>query len=173
LRKHADFLRDFRGDSVHPLMIMQELGLLQDFLQLPHSQIRAFAAEIGEHYVRIADFAHVPVPCKFVALMPQWDFLNFLADKSRRLLRPFGYPAIDRGDGAARNRGPRHRSECARRRGLLEIEADLVVGCDGRTSTVRMASGLAVQDMVTHRRAVVPPLEKVRRSCAGARAAGS
>src|ERR1700686_1309870 len=86
LEKHADFLRDFRGDTVHPstLMIMQELGLIEDFLTLPHSEIRAFSAEIGGTCVKIADFAHVPTPYKFVALMPQWDFLNFLADKGRR-----------------------------------------------------------------------------------------
>src|ERR1700730_2105515 len=86
LEKHADFLRDFRGDTVHPstLKIMQELGLIDDFLKLPHSEIRAFAAEIGDARVKIADFAKVVTPFKFVALMPQWDFLNFLAERSRR-----------------------------------------------------------------------------------------
>src|SRR5258707_8452922 len=86
LEKHADFLRDFRGDTVHPstLMIMQELGMIEDFLKLPHSEIRALSAEIGGTAVKIADFARIPAPCKFVALMPQWDFLNFLADKGRR-----------------------------------------------------------------------------------------
>ena len=86
LEKHADFLRDFRGDTVHPstLMTMQELGLIKDFLKLPHSEIRALSAEIGDTSLRIADFAYVPTPCKFVALMPQWDFLNFLAAKGRR-----------------------------------------------------------------------------------------
>jgi 2-polyprenyl-6-methoxyphenol hydroxylase-like FAD-dependent oxidoreductase len=86
LEKHADFLRDFRGDTVHPstLMIMHELGLIDDFLKLPHSEIRALSAEIGDTSLKIADFAYVPAPCKFVALMPQWDFLNFLADKGRR-----------------------------------------------------------------------------------------
>src|SRR5580693_7385422 len=86
LEKHADFLRDFRGDTVHPstLMIMQELGLIDAFLKLPHSEIRALAAEIGGTSVKIADFAHISAPCKFVALMPQWDFLNFLADQGGR-----------------------------------------------------------------------------------------
>src|ERR1700691_2016843 len=85
LEKHADFLRDFRGDTVHPstLMIMQELGLIEDFLKLPHSEIRALAAEIGDTRIKVADFARISAPCKFIALMPQWDFLNFLADKSR------------------------------------------------------------------------------------------
>src|ERR1700756_4336835 len=86
LEKHADFLRDFRGDTVHPstLLIMQELGLIEDFLQLPHSKIRALSVEIGDTQIKVADFAHVSTPCQFIALMPQWDFLNFLADKSRR-----------------------------------------------------------------------------------------
>src|SRR5258708_31486073 len=86
LEKHADFLRDFRGDTVHPstLMIMQELGLIDAFLKLPHSEIRALGAEIGGARVKIADFAHISAPCKFVALMPQWDFLNFLANPGRR-----------------------------------------------------------------------------------------
>src|ERR1700691_4932155 len=85
LEKHADFLRDFRGDTVHPstLMIMHELGLIDDFLKLPHSEIRALSAEIGDTRVKVADFAYVPAPCTFIALMPQWDFLNFLADKGR------------------------------------------------------------------------------------------
>src|SRR5258708_1684628 len=81
-----NFLRDFRGDTVHPstLMIMQELGLIDAFLKLPHSEIRALGAEIGGASVKIADFAHISAPCKFVALMPQWDFLNFLANQGRR-----------------------------------------------------------------------------------------
>src|ERR1700733_10658936 len=90
LEKDAGFLSDFRGDNEHPstLMIMQELGLLDYFLKLPHSKTRALAAESGNTCVKVADFAHIPGPCKFVALMPQWDFLNFLADKGRR------YPAL-------------------------------------------------------------------------------
>src|ERR1700685_4484679 len=79
LEKHADFLRDFRGDTVHPstLMIMKELGLVEDFLKLPHSEIRALSAEIGDSRIKVADFSRISAPCKFVALMPQWDFLNF------------------------------------------------------------------------------------------------
>src|SRR5271155_4596758 len=86
LEKHADFLRDFRGDTVHPstLMIMKELGLIEDFLTLPHSKIRELSAEIGDTRVKVADFSRISAPCRFVALMPQWDFLNFLADKGKR-----------------------------------------------------------------------------------------
>jgi 2-polyprenyl-6-methoxyphenol hydroxylase-like FAD-dependent oxidoreductase len=148
LEKHADFLRDFRGDTVHPstLLIMQELGLMEDFLKLPHSEIRALSLEIGNTQIKIADFAHVPAPCKFIALMPQWDFLNFLADKSRR------FPALkimmsaqvtDLIEDADRVVGVK----VATQDGPLEVRANLVVGCDGRASTVRAASGLAVRDL--------------------------
>jgi 2-polyprenyl-6-methoxyphenol hydroxylase-like FAD-dependent oxidoreductase len=148
LEKHADFLRDFRGDTVHPstLLIMQELGLIEDFLKLPHSKIRSLSVEIEDTRLKVADFAHVPVPCKFIALMPQWDFLKFLADKSRR------FPALkvmmsaqvtDLIETAGRVVGVK----AATQDGPLEVRANLVVGCDGRTSTVRAASGLAVRDL--------------------------
>jgi 2-polyprenyl-6-methoxyphenol hydroxylase-like FAD-dependent oxidoreductase len=148
LEKHADFLRDFRGDTVHPstLMTMQELGLIEDFLKLPHSEIRALSAEIGDTSVKIADFAYVPTPCKFVALMPQWDFLNFLADKGRR------FPALKVMMSAQVTSliEDAHRVvgvKVTTPGGPLEVRADLVVGCDGRDSTVRAASGLVVQDL--------------------------
>src|ERR1700691_4110389 len=87
LEKHKDFLRDFRGDTVHPstLSVMDELGLLDDFLKLPHQEITQAEAKIGGRFYRVADLSHLPVKCKFVALMPQWDFLNFLADKGKSL----------------------------------------------------------------------------------------
>src|SRR5215510_9206582 len=86
LEKHADFLRDFRGDTIHPstLEIMGELGLLDGLLRLPHQEVRALHGQIGETTVRIADFTHVPARCRFVAMMPQWDFLDFLAREARR-----------------------------------------------------------------------------------------
>jgi 2-polyprenyl-6-methoxyphenol hydroxylase-like FAD-dependent oxidoreductase len=146
LEKHADFLRDFRGDTVHPstLMIMQELGLLQEFLKLPHSKIPAFALEIGGTRLKIADFARVPTPCKFIALMPQWDFLDFLASKGRR------FPALrvmmsTQVTGLVEKAGRVTGVNAETPAGPLEIQADLVVGCDGRTSTVRAASGLVVE----------------------------
>ena len=148
LEKHADFLRDFRGDTVHPstLMIMQELGLIDDFLELPHSEIRAFAAEIGETRVKIADFARVATPFKFVALMPQWDFLNFLAEKARR------FPALKvvmsaQVTSLVETAGRVVGVKATTPDGPLEVRATLVVGCDGRSSTVRAASGLVVQDL--------------------------
>jgi len=148
LEKHADFLRDFRGDTVHPstLLIMQELGLMEDFLKLPHSEIRTLLLEIGDTQVKIADFARVPVPCKFIALMPQWDFLNFLADKSRRfptLKIMMSAQVTDLIEDADRVVGVK----VATQNGPLEIRASLIVGCDGRASTVRAASGLAVRDL--------------------------
>src|SRR5262249_37691768 len=85
MEKHADFLRDFRGDTVHPstLEMMHELGLLEEFLRLPHSVVRQISLQIGEDRVMIGHFEHLPVHCKFIALMPQWDFLNFLADHGK------------------------------------------------------------------------------------------
>ena len=148
LEKHADFLRDFRGDTVHPstLMVMQELGLIDDFLKLPHTKIAALAAEIGEIRVKIADFSHISAPCKFVALMPQWDFLQFLADKGRR------FPALQVMMSAQvtqliEEAGRVVGVEATTRDGPLEVRADLVIGCDGRNSTVRAASDLVVEDM--------------------------
>ena len=148
LEKHGDFLRDFRGDTVHPstLMIMQELGLLEDFLKLPHSEIRAFALEIGGTRFKIADFARVPTPCRFIALMPQWDFLDFLAGKGRR------FPALQimmsaQVTGLLETAGRVTGVTAATPGGPLEIQAGLVVGCDGRTSTVRAASGLVVETL--------------------------
>src|SRR5437899_4269586 len=86
LEKHADFLRDFRGDTIHPstLEIMYELGLLDEFLKLPHQEARHVSGVIGNTSVRVADFSHLPTRCKFIALMPQWDFLNFMAEHGRR-----------------------------------------------------------------------------------------
>jgi len=85
LEKHKDFLRDFRGDTVHPstLQIMQELGLLEEFLKLPHTKIRTANMEIGDEHLSIGDFTRLPTACKFIALMPQWDFLNFIAEEAK------------------------------------------------------------------------------------------
>ena len=84
IEKHQDFLRDFRGDTVHPstLDIMDELGLLEEFLRLPHQKVHRFTAQFGDRTVPIADFSRLPSKCKFVAMMPQWDFLQFLASKA-------------------------------------------------------------------------------------------
>lgn len=148
LEKHADFLRDFRGDTVHPstLMVMHELGLIEDFLKLPHSEIRALSAEIGAVRLKVADFARISAPYPFVALMPQWDFLNFLAEKGRR------FPALQvrmsaQATSLCEADGRVTGVIAATQGGSLEVRADLVIGCDGRSSTVRAASGLLVQDL--------------------------
>src|SRR5215470_4008156 len=85
LEKHGDFLRDFRGDTIHPstLEIMHELGLLDDFLKRPHQELRELQAKVGEETTVVGDFTHLPTHCKFLAVMPQWDFLNFIADHAR------------------------------------------------------------------------------------------
>ena len=90
LEKHADFLRDFRGDTIHPstLEIMHELGLLDEFLRRPHQEARTLGAQIGDEFLEVADFSHLPTHCRFIALMPQWDFLDFVAEQARR------YPAF-------------------------------------------------------------------------------
>ncbi|MFI5127793.1 MAG: FAD-dependent monooxygenase, partial [Candidatus Acidiferrales bacterium] len=86
LEKHADFLRDFRGDTVHPstLEVMYELGILEEFLKRPHQKVLEIAGQVGRETVVIGDFTHLPTHCKFLVLMPQWDFLNFIAEQGRR-----------------------------------------------------------------------------------------
>jgi 2-polyprenyl-6-methoxyphenol hydroxylase-like FAD-dependent oxidoreductase len=148
LEKHEDFLRDFRGDTVHPstLELMHELGLLQEFLRVPHSAIREISLQIGDDHLVVGYFEHLPVHCKFIALMPQWDFLNFLADRARR------YPGFDLrmrteatdllfDDG--RVAGVRAKTPD----GQIEIRADLTVGCDGRHSTLRERAGFSVENL--------------------------
>ena len=148
LEKHADFFRDFRGDTVHPstLEVMHELGLLEDFLKLPHQKVTSAGARVGDFALQAADFSHLPTRCKFIALMPQWDFLNFLSDRAKRFPRFQPADAV-RGRstccGTARE-SPEWRRD--RREGPVEIQADLVVACDGRHSTMRQAAGLEVQE---------------------------
>ncbi len=148
LEKHADFLRDFRGDIVHPstLELMHELGLLDEFLKLPHEEVDHLAGKIGGQSIAMADFSHLPTRCKFLALMPQWDFLNFMADHGRRYggfdlhMRTEVTDLIEEG---GRIVGVRAKSP----EGEVEVRADLVVGCDGRHSTVRERAGLEVEDI--------------------------
>ena len=148
IEKHPDFLRDFRGDTVHPstLEVMHELGLLERLLERPHQEVRTLGWQIGDERVVIADFSHLPTHCRFIALMPQWDFLDFLATCGRR------YPTLQiqmetevtdvmiddgrvTGVIAETPRGP------------LEIRADLTVGADGRHSVVRERAKLIVENL--------------------------
>src|SRR2546421_3481512 len=148
LEKHSDFNRDFRGDTIHPstLEVMHELGLLQEFLRQPHQEVRSLTAQIGEFSLQVADFTHLPTHCKFIAFMPQWDFLDFLAEHGKRYstfhlrmqaevtdLKTDG----DRVTGLTVNTPD----------GVLNIRADLVVGADGRHSAVRARAGLEVNEL--------------------------
>src|SRR5215472_4475717 len=148
LEKHADFLRDFRGDTIHPstLETMHELSLLEEFLKRPHQEISQVRARIGGEPVLLGNLSYLRTKCRFMALMPQWDFLDFLAEQGRRyatfrlsmqaevtgLIEENGRVAGVRGNTPA---------------GPMEVRADLVVGADGRNSVVRDCSGLAVEDL--------------------------
>lgn len=146
LEKHADFLRDFRGDTLHPstLEVIYELGVLDDFLKRPHQELSQITGQVGDESVIVADFSHLPTKCKFIAFMPQWDFLDFLADFGRT------YPtfhlemqaeAVDLLKKDDRIVGVR----AATATGHREIYADLVVGADGRHSIIRERAALKIE----------------------------
>jgi 2-polyprenyl-6-methoxyphenol hydroxylase-like FAD-dependent oxidoreductase len=145
LEKHGDFLRDFRGDTIHPstLEIMHELGLLDEFLKLPHQEARTLRGKIGDVTLTMADFTHLPTRCGFIALMPQWDFLDFVARQGKRyptfrLRMRTSATALVEADGRIAGvtaTGPD---------GEVEIRAALTVGADGRHSLVREKAGLVV-----------------------------
>jgi len=148
LEKHEDFLRDFRGDTVHPstLELVHELGLLQEFLKVPHSAVREISLQIGDDHLVVGYFEHLPVHCKFIALMPQWDFLNFLADRARR------YPGFDlrmrtEATDLLFDDGRVAGVQAKTPDGQIEIRADLTVGCDGRHSTLRERAGFSVENL--------------------------
>ncbi|HEY2046431.1 MAG TPA: FAD-dependent oxidoreductase [Candidatus Udaeobacter sp.] len=147
LEKHADFFRDFRGDTIHPstLELMYELGLLDEFLKQPHQEVRELRAVINGQTVPIADFTKVPTHCKFIAFMPQWDFLNFLSTHAKQfpcfqLL--IEHEVVDLTFDQQRVTGVRAKSP----QGELEIRADLVLGADGRHSIVQARAGLERQE---------------------------
>ena len=145
--KHPDFLRDFRGDTVHPstLEMMHELGLLDEFLKLPHSVVKQITLQIGEDRVVVGHFDHLPVRCKFIALMPQWDFLNFLADHGKGY-RTFDLRMQTEAIGLIEENGRVVGVQTQTPDGELQIRADLIVGCDGRHSTIRAKAGLESDD---------------------------
>ena len=145
LEKHADFNRDFRGDTIHPstLELMFELGLLEEFLKLPHQELRELRGVVNGHVVPIADFSHLPTRCKFIAFMPQWDFLNFLAVEAQRFTTFRLLMQTEVTDVVTENgRVTGVRANTAD--GELNIRADLVIGADGRDSRVRTAANLQV-----------------------------
>src|SRR5215217_4793216 len=148
LEKHADFLRDFRGDTIHPstLEVMHELGLLDEFLARPHQQTKTVSLVVGGETLTLGDFSHLPTRCKFIVFMPQWEFLDFLADHARE------YPhfqlrmcaeVTDLIEEQGRVAGVRVSTP----EGPLAIRADLVVAADGRRSVVREKAGLEVMDL--------------------------
>ena len=147
VEKHNDFFRDFRGDTVHPstLELMYELGLLADFLRVPHQQLTSVGGVIGDYAFQAADFRHVPTHCKFVALMPQWDFLNFLAAQAKNFA---GFQLLMQHEavGLIRDSGQITGVEVRAPGGLVLIRANLVIGCDGRHSLTRQAAGLEVHE---------------------------
>jgi 2-polyprenyl-6-methoxyphenol hydroxylase-like FAD-dependent oxidoreductase len=147
VEKHKDFLRDFRGDTVHPstLQVMEELGLLQEFLKRPHQELHELSGVIGGEKVTIADFSHVPGACKFVALMPQWDFLDFLSAAAKR------YPAFrlrmeTEGVDLIEENGAVVGVRAKAGEDMFDIRTDLVVGADGRHSLIRDKAGFARDD---------------------------
>jgi 2-polyprenyl-6-methoxyphenol hydroxylase-like FAD-dependent oxidoreductase len=148
LEKHADFLRDFRGDTVHPstLDLMVELGLIDEFLKLPHSRVTHLGGQVGGTTIHLADFSHLPTHCKFIALMPQWDFLDFLAAQGKRY-RHFDLRMRAEVTGLLESDGVVTGLRVKTPDGDIEIGADLVVGCDGRHSTVRVSAGFAVDNL--------------------------
>ena len=148
LEKHADFLRDFRGDTIHPstLELIHELGLLEEFLRHPHQEVRELAGQVGNDVFKIADFTHLPTHCKFLALMPQWDFLNFIVEQGRRYPRfqvKMQAQATELIEQNGRIMGARARTS----NGVMEVRAKLTVGADGRHSIVRDRAGLQVTDL--------------------------
>lgn len=161
IEKHADFLRDFRGDTIHPstLQIMHQLGLLDDLLQLPHQRAERLQAEIDGEEVTLADFSRLPVKCKFIAFMPQWDFLNFMASRAKAfpnftLLTSCAFDDLINEDGRVCGVRALNGSQS------IEIRTLLVVGCDGRHSQVREKAQLKGQSFGAPRDVVWFQLDK-------------
>jgi 2-polyprenyl-6-methoxyphenol hydroxylase-like FAD-dependent oxidoreductase len=147
LEKHGDFLRDFRGDTIHPstLELMHELGMLDEFLRLPHHELRRVKIQVDDVEIAGPDFSHLPTRCKFIALMPQWDFLNFIAAQAKRyptfqlMMNTEATGLIEDGE---RVLGVRANTK----QGEVSVLADLVVGADGRSSILRERAGMEVED---------------------------
>jgi 2-polyprenyl-6-methoxyphenol hydroxylase-like FAD-dependent oxidoreductase len=148
LEKHADFFRDFRGDTVHPstLQVMDELGLIDGFLKLPHQRLQRMEGQFGNESIRIADLSRLKVKYPFVAFMPQWDFLNFLRESGRRfaslnvMMNANATDLIWSGDQVVGVKADTPE-------GPVEIRAALTIGCDGRHSVIRQCAGLEVEEI--------------------------
>ena len=148
LEKHGNFLRDFRGDTIHPstLEVMHELGLLEDFLALPHQEVPVLAIDVGDETFPVADFSHLPTRCRFIAFLPQWDFLNFLAERGMRY-RNFALRMNSEVTGLVmdgnRIAGVRVTGESS----VFEVRSQLVIAADGRHSILREKAGLKVETL--------------------------
>src|SRR5436309_11174541 len=147
LEKHADFNRDFRGDTIHPstLELMHELGLLDEFLKQPHQEVRELRAVVNGQVVPVADFTKLPTRCKFIAFMPQWDFLNFLSSHAKHFPEfqlHMETEVVDLLMEDSRVIGVRAKTP----KGDLEIRGDLVIGADGRHSTVHTRAGFQLRE---------------------------
>jgi 2-polyprenyl-6-methoxyphenol hydroxylase-like FAD-dependent oxidoreductase len=148
LEKHGDFFRDFRGDTIHPstLDVMGELGLLDEFIKIPHQEILYGEGEIGDTHFRIADLTHLPTRCKFIAFMPQWDFLDFVAAQGKKL-PTFRLMMGTEATGLLREGEHIVGVTAQTPSGPIDIRADLTIGADGRHSRLREAAGLKVDDL--------------------------
>jgi 2-polyprenyl-6-methoxyphenol hydroxylase-like FAD-dependent oxidoreductase len=148
LEKHGDFLRDFRGDTIHPstLQVMEELGLYDRLLQRPYQPTPKLKGRFGDLEAVFADFTHLPVRGKFVAFMPQWDFLDFLAGEARQF-PSFKLMMKAKANGLIEENGRVAGLIAKTHDGKIGVRSDLVIGCDGRHSTVRTLAGLEVQDL--------------------------
>jgi 2-polyprenyl-6-methoxyphenol hydroxylase-like FAD-dependent oxidoreductase len=147
LEKHRDFNRDFRGDTVHPstLDVLGELGILDEFLRLPHQKVESVGGLVGDFSFSGPDFRTLKTRCRFIALIPQWDFLNFLAGKARGLA---GFELLMEHEATSLvTKGKQVVGvSVTSREGASEITADLVIACDGRHSKMRKAAGLELQE---------------------------
>jgi 2-polyprenyl-6-methoxyphenol hydroxylase-like FAD-dependent oxidoreductase len=148
LEKHKDFFRDFRGDTIHPstMQVMDELGLLDEFLKVPHEDVDHVSVEIGGEEFRIGNFSHLPVRCKYIAFMPQWDFLSFLSSKGKAF-PGFHLMMETEAQSLVRENGHVVGLKAKTNDGEIVIKADLVIGADGRHSTLRDDAGYKARDL--------------------------
>ena len=148
LEKHTDFLRDFRGDTIHPstITVLNDLGLLDEFLKLPHQEVRELTGDVYGERVTIADFTHLDAPRPFMVLIPQWDFLDFIADQARRLPN-FSLRMGAKALGVIEEGGAVVGVNVQPAEGGYALRADLVVAADGRHTTLRDSARLASEDL--------------------------
>jgi len=148
LEKWPDFFRDFRGDTIHPstMEVLHELGLLEEFLKLPHNETRQMAGHIGGTEITVADFTRLSLRCPFIAFIPQWDFLNFISAKAKAFP---GFHLLMEAEATdlVEENGKVVGIKAKNKEGEFEIRSELVIGADGRRSTIREKSGLAVENL--------------------------